>query len=206
MQHTTKCALLAILLCAGAVRPGAVAAADDFWSGAKKPEPKARVTPLESATIPAVPTVRDIDALLAAVSDAWERTPLTMRRAMFVKTKAAIFGGYDDRGSNVFAPGEPLLSYLEPVGYGWKPVGSDSFQLGLTIDFLLKGSDGKVIAGQDAFQSFSATSHVKNKEFYLNMTMSLNGLDPGSYVLIYTVHDNASSKVTTVEQPFTIKG
>ncbi|AWN42499.1 hypothetical protein DK389_20850 [Methylobacterium durans] len=93
--------ILAAALAAGVA--AGPAAADDFWSGAK-----AKIGGGQSA-----PTGSNRDAYEAAeraASEAWERLPFSTRRAMFVTRKAALYGDYDARGSNVFAPGEPLVS------------------------------------------------------------------------------------------------
>lgn len=171
------------------------------WSGGRIEigKPKA-AAPSGSAT----PTLADIDALDRAVTDAWERMPLTQRRAMFVSEKSSLYGGYAERPSSVFAQGEKLLTYVEPVGYGWKPVENGAYRFGITLDFAVKGADGTLLARQEAFQTFAFTSGFKNREVFINVTMSLDGIQPGRYVLVYTLRDNASAETSSFEQPFTI--
>ncbi len=65
---------------------------------------------------------------------------------MFVTRKADLLGDYEQRPSNVFAIGEPLFTYLEPVGYGWKTLDSGLFGFGVTTDFEILTRDDEVLA------------------------------------------------------------
>src|SRR5438105_1187781 len=87
----------------------------------------------------------------AALLEAWEKMPLGVRRALFENQRAEGFGQYEERSSNVFKPGEKLIAYVEPVGYGFKEVGPGSFEFGFNVDFLIKSPDGKMLAGQENF-------------------------------------------------------
>ncbi|GJD97532.1 hypothetical protein [Methylobacterium iners] len=182
---------LALLLCLGTAAGGAQAGGSGGRIEIGKPAAGA-------------PTLAEIDALDRAVTEAWEKMPLTQRRALFVSAPASLYGGYAERPTNVFAPGEKLLTYVEPVGYSWKPGADGTYQFGLTLDFAIKSADGKILGGQDAFQSFDFTSRFKNRELFLSVTMSISGAEPGKYILVYTLRDKGSAKTSTFEQPFTI--
>ena len=148
-------------------------------------------------------TTADIDKLRDAVAVAWEKAPLSARRAMFVTRASPLVGDYDARAGNVFKPGEKLVTYAEPVGYTWKPNG-DRFEFGVIVDFVVKSADGQVLGGQEKFAEFRMASRMKLQEFMLNLTLSLDGAAPGSYVLRYTLHDINSPKTFSFEQPFVI--
>jgi len=153
----------------------------------------------------AAPTLADLETDENAIADLWSRLPYTARHVMFTSHKAELYGGYDQRTSNVFAKGEKLLTYLEPVGYGWKALDGGLLTFGVTTDFEILTPTGKVLAGQRAFQKVDLVSHYKNREFFVSLTLTIDGIEPGDYVLAYTLHDNVSGKATRVEQPFTIK-
>ena len=148
-------------------------------------------------------TVKDIDALQKAVTDAWEKMPLTQRRAIFISRPADVYGDYAERASNVFKPGEKLVAYIEPIGYTWKANG-DVYDFGVSVDFVVKSPEGKILAGQEGFGKFFKTSHAKLQEFMLTLTLSVDGAPPGKYVLEYKIKDNGSDKSSTVALPFTI--
>jgi hypothetical protein len=152
----------------------------------------------------ATTSIKDIDLLQRDVVNAWEKMPLTVRRVIFVTEKPKMLGAYSERPSNVFKTGEKLLTYIEPVGYTWTKRGN-MFDFGLSADFILKSVDGKILAGQENFAKVSLSSRTKLQEFMFNLTMSLDGADPGEYVLEYKLHDEGSDKSVTVNQPFTIE-
>jgi len=150
-------------------------------------------------------TLDDIDTLQQAVIDAWTEMPLTVRRAIFVTEKAPLIGAYSERPTNVFKAGEKLLTYIEPVGYTWKQQGK-MFNFGAIVDFVIKNADGKILGGQENFAKLSLASREKLQEFMINLTMSLDGIVPGKYVLEYKLHDIGSDKIVVVDQPFEIAG
>lgn len=152
------------------------------------------------------PTLVEIESMEAALATAWEKTPLTQRNVVFVDKKPEMYGAYEARPTKIFARGEPLVTYLEPVGYTWTRGPDGTFRFGFTLDFKLKRPDGKILGGQDAFQTFDFSGHYRSREVFMNLTLTLKGVDPGDYVVVYTLHDKSSSKVSSFEQPFTIKG
>jgi hypothetical protein len=82
---------------------------------------------------------------------AWEETPLTQKKVVFVTSKPNAYGAFEERPNNIFKPNEPLHTYAEPVGYLWKGVGPDTYQFGLNVDFLIISPDGKVLGGKENF-------------------------------------------------------
>jgi hypothetical protein len=161
--------------------------------------------PSEPVPISAAVTLDDIDTLQQAVVDAWTEMPLTVRQVMFVTEKPQILGAYSERPTNVFKAGEKLLTYIEPVGYTWKSQG-DMFNFGVSVDFVIKNADGKILGGQENFAKLSLASRTKLQEFMVNLTMSLDGIVPGKYILEYKLHDLGSEKTVVVDQPFGIAG
>lgn len=140
----------------------------------------------------------------AAVVEVWQKTPLTVRHAVFVSKHPDGFGEFVERKSNVFKPGEKLVAYVEPVGYGWKEAGGGTFEFGFAVDFLVKTPDGRVLAGQENFANLAQQSHARNREFMLTLTMNVDGAPPGDYVLEYKLRDIASDKSAVIDLPFKI--
>jgi hypothetical protein len=161
--------------------------------------------PSEPVTISSAVTLDDIDTLQQAVIDAWTEMPLTVRRVIFVTEKAPMVGAYSERPTNVFKAGEKLLTYIEPVGYTWQQQGK-MFNFGAIVDFVVKDADGKILGGQENFAKLALASRTKLQEFMLNLTMSLDGIAPGKYVLEYKLHDLGGKKIVVVDQPFEIAG
>src|SRR5262245_19571021 len=109
-------------------------------------------------------SLQEVEKRDAAVIEAWDKTPLTVRRAVFVSEHPKGFGQYVERKSKVFPAGEKLVAYVEPVGYGWKLAGDGGFEFGFAVDFLIKTPDGKVLAGQEDFAKLSEASRSRNRE------------------------------------------
>lgn len=140
----------------------------------------------------------------AAVVAAWSKAPLGIRRAVFVASPPEGFGIYEPRSSNRFRPGETLLVYAEPIGFGWKSIGGDRVEFGFDVDFVVKERDGTIVGGKDKFARLVLQSRNRNREFMLKLSLNLTGAPPGDYVLQFRLRDIASDKSTSFELPFTI--
>ena len=147
-----------------------------------------------------------LDALTAAeqqVAAAWDATPLTFRKVLFASDIQA-YGVYTAKDGSVFAPGEPIVVYAEPVGYGYKANADGSFGFGFDFDLVVKTQDGEIVAGKDGFANTELTSMAQNREFLVSLTLTLNEAPAGNYVLEYLAHDIASDETATISMPFTI--
>ena len=156
------------------------------------------------ATPPAA--AQDLAALAAAeqqVAEAWDATPLTFRKTLFASSIEA-FGVYDARDGSTFAPGEPIVVYAEPVGYGYKANTDGTYTFGFDFDLKVKDAEGDIVAGKDGFANFELVSRAQNREFLVSLTLSLNEAPAGDYVLEYLAHDIASDETATISMPFTI--
>jgi hypothetical protein len=152
-------------------------------------------------------TVQDVDAQQQAVVAAWEKTPLSVRRILFVSEKAPLYGAYTERKTNKFLAGEPILTYMEPVGYTWKPGADNTFHFGVVVDFSVKTTSGEILGGQDGVLKYNIGSHDRLQELMINTTINLNGIKPGDYILTLTLHDvNDPSRTAKMDQHFTIVG
>jgi hypothetical protein len=157
-----------------------------------------------AASAVAAQTLPDLDRAEAGLTAVWTKTPLLVRRALFVAERPEGFGIYQERASNLFKSGETLITYAEPLGYGWNDVGNGQVEFGFSVDFLVKGTDGKLLAGQENFARLVKRSHNRNREFMLTLSLDLDGAPPGDYIVEYKLHDIASDKTTSFEQPFKI--
>lgn len=144
-----------------------------------------------------------IAAAEAAVYEAWDATPLTFRQALFVASEEAEFGDYDARPDAVFAPGEPIIVYAEPVGFGWLAEG-EGYRFGFDIDLDILSPEGTVLLEQPDFLEVVQESPVRVRDFLLVMTLDLSGAEPGNYQLRYRVRDIASDKSAPITLDFTV--
>ncbi len=149
-------------------------------------------------------SLEEIDRRQAALIEAWEKTPLTIRRALFINGEPRGFGPYQERESKTFKPGEKVVVYAEPVGFGWKDAGRGMFELGFVVDFHIKSRDGEVLAEKENFMRIATESHTRNLEFMVVLTLNLTSAPPGDYVVEYKLRDIASDKTASFNMPFKI--
>jgi hypothetical protein len=149
---------------------------------------------------------QSLDALIAAeqaVAAAWDATPLAFRKVLFASNIEA-YGVYTEKEGAVFAPGEPVVIYAEPVGYGYRTNADGTFSFGFNFDLVVKTDDGEIVAGKDDFANTELVSKVQNREFLVSLTLTLNEAPAGNYVLEYLAQDIASDETATIALPFTI--
>jgi hypothetical protein len=145
-----------------------------------------------------------MDALDAAATLIWDRSPLSFRRALWVSEAPVGFGAYTPRPTNEYASGDEMIAYVEPIGFGWRKSG-DMWQTDLATDVTIKDKDGKEIYSQKDFQKLALSSRIRNHEFMTRFTFQLTGLAVGNYTLETTLRDAVSSKSGTFSLPFVIK-
>jgi hypothetical protein len=130
--------------------------------------------------------------------------PLTIRRATFVAEEPQGYGVFNPRDSTSFEIGQPLLVYAELAGQGWRRSG-DIFRTDLVLDFELRRADGQSLVAQQAFNTIATASRRRNREFFLYVTYSFSGLEPGDYVVRTTVRDRAGNKQTAFDLTFAVR-
>jgi hypothetical protein len=144
-----------------------------------------------------------LDALNAARDVIWAKAPLTFGKTLFVVSDPAGYGVYDMRDNNDFKPGEQLVIYTEPQGYGHGRDGA-IYLLNLKLDFEIKNKAGESLAKQENFAAWALRSRVPNREFMGKVTYNLTGIEPGEYEVITTVRDQNSAKAGSFTMPFKI--
>lgn len=148
--------------------------------------------------------VEAIAALEEAAGAAWDKAPLTFRRALWVAEKGSGFGVYNPREGDTFAPGTPMLVYAEPIGFGWNRSG-DIWRTDLIADVTIRAKDGKQLFAQEEFQKLQLASRVRNREFMVNFTYTLSGITPGDYLLETTLRDQVTGKKGSFTLPFSVR-
>ena len=145
-----------------------------------------------------------MDALDAAATLLWDRSPLTFRRALWVAEPPSGFGAYNPRETNQYAAGDEMIAYVEPVGFGWRKSG-ETWQTDLSADVTIKDKEGKEIFSQKDFQKLALSSRIRNREFMTRFTFTLTGLPAGEYMLETTLRDAVTSKSGSFSLSFVIK-
>jgi plastocyanin len=128
----------------------------------------------------------------------------------FVSSEPEGYGMYNEKESNVFAPGETFLLYVEPVGYSYGNVtnanGDQLYTMNFTADFTISNPNGTVLAGQQDLPLSNLVSHHQNKELMLQMFIDQTSPFPsGDYVLRYTFTDENSGKSFDIRKDVTVR-
>lgn len=145
-----------------------------------------------------------LETLREAYYEISDKMPLGFRKSAFVAEKAAGFGMMKPRADNVFKPGEVILIYLEPVGFGWRKA-DGVYNSVLTADFEIQTPDGKVLAGQKKFGRFALSSQDRNTEYMVHLTYNFTGLPDGEFIVNTVFHDEVSGKNATQNMKFVIR-
>jgi hypothetical protein len=128
----------------------------------------------------------------------------------FVSSEPTGYGMYEERESNVFAPGETFLLYVEPVGYSYGNMigenGEQLYTMNFTVGFTISTPNGTVLAGQEDLPLSNLVSHHQNKELMLQMTIDQTSpFPPGDYILRYTFTDENSGKSFDIRKEVTVQ-
>lgn len=148
-----------------------------------------------------------VEALVAmdgAVGAIWDKSPLVCRRFIWVAEKAAGFGAFNPRETDVFKAGVDMLAYAEPIGFGWRKSG-DLWRTDMTADLIVHGKDGKVLVRKNDFGKFEIASRAHNREFMLNLTYTISGTSPGEYIIETRLHDKVTGKEGSCSLPYVVR-
>ena len=183
----------------------------------------------DTTTNPAATTVDNVDASdNMTIDDAkdlylsvWNQTEFNATFSTFVEPfSAAGYGVYEER-NNTFAPGETIVLYVEPVGFGHEQVideGGDSignnsnsnttmlYLMNMTADYEIAAANGTELQLIEDVQAGNITSHRPNTEMFLTLTITpdVQPLPIGSYVITYSVNDEVSGESFQLEKDIII--
>ncbi len=104
------------------------------------------------------------------------------------------YGVYNPRPTNVFKKGEPILIYCEPYGFDYGSPGEGLYSVNLFIDLQVLDASGNQLANVPGATEYNMPSRHQNREVPVNITYTLDGLQPGRYTLVTTLRDKNSQK------------
>jgi hypothetical protein len=128
--------------------------------------------------------------------------PLTVRSAVLVDDVSA-YGAFAPRASNVFRSNDEVKLYVEPIGFTYIQE-NERYRVDLTGEFAVKTPSGQTILSQEELPRFKFESARPNREFYLQISYSFEGLRPGEYTIVTQLHDKPSGKSTSFETPIRV--
>jgi putative sensory transduction regulator len=148
--------------------------------------------------------LESLDVLDNATVALWLKAPLTYRRALWVEAPAESFGTFTPRRDNIFATGEKMFFYGEPVGYGWRKMG-EMWQMEFVADAALRNKNGEVLWEQREIMDKQLQSRVRNREFMTTFTYRFPQIPAGEYIIDAILHDRVTGKNVTTSLPFVVR-
>jgi hypothetical protein len=157
-------------------------------------------------------TVEEAKELYLSV---WNQSEFNATFSTFVEPfSAAGYGVYEER-SNIFAPGETIVLYVEPVGFAHKQVidkeggGNNNtmlYLMNMTADYEIAAANGTKLQLIEDVQVGNITSHRPNTEMFLTLTLTpeVQSLPIGNYVITYSVTDEISGESFNLEKNITV--
>ena len=148
--------------------------------------------------------VEALDAMRAATVSLWEAAPLTFRRALWIEAAPGGWGVYTPRSSDIYASGDKMFAYAEPVGFSWRASGED-WVIEWTADMVIKSKDGTELQRMNDFQQLKITSHERNQEVFASFTYTFTDIPAGEYVVDTVLRDKGNGKTATFSLAFVIR-
>ncbi|WP_460083599.1 hypothetical protein [Roseibium sp. LAB1] len=142
---------------------------------------------------------------LAALDEAWTAAGLSFTVATFSSSPGTGYGQYTPRSDAVFADGEALTVYAEPVGYAFQE-SDGGFAYELTADYKLLTKSGQVLAEQENFATFAGSGRSKQRELSAALTFQFSGLPAGDYQLETSFSDKVGGETSAFTLPFSVTG
>jgi len=128
----------------------------------------------------------------------WNQTKFNATFSTFIEPfSAAGYGVYEERSSNVFAPGETIVLYVEPVGFDHRQILDDEgnnntlYLINMTAGYEIASANGTELQLIEDVPVVNITSHRPNTEMFLTLTLTqdVQSLPLGNYVITYSVTD-----------------
>src|SRR5215213_8656497 len=155
-------------------------------------------------------TIEDARKLYLSV---WNQTEFNATFSTFVEPfSAAGYGVYEER-SNVFAPGETIVLYVEPVGFAHRQIideegGNNNtlYFMNMTADYEIAAANGTELQLIEDVQAGSIFNHRPTTEMPLTLTITpeVQPLPIGDYIITYSVTDEVSGESFELEKEITV--
>jgi Mg-chelatase subunit ChlD len=123
------------------------------------------------------------------------------------------FGVYEERGSNVFKPDEEIQLYVEYAGITQKPIddgfGNIRYLTNTTGNFTITDKQGNTINATESLSPFDSETRDRriingSGSYIFYHRPGFPPLDPGEYVITFSITDNLSGKKLEIAKDIVI--
>ena len=164
----------------------------------------------------------DFEAARQQYMTAWNNTAFNSQFDVFVaEGTVGLYGEYREHvPAEVFRPGEIIVLYVEPIGFGHLPVTDTSVEdvgnteatsrswylINMTADIYGTDSSGaQIFAIEDLAVASNLISHRQITEIPMTLTLTQEEPFPvGDYILTYVVHDEVTGQSFQIDRQITI--
>jgi hypothetical protein len=164
----------------------------------------------------------ELEAARQQYMTAWNNTGFTSQFDVFIaEGSLGLFGEYREHvPANVFRPGETIVLYVEPVGFGHLPITDTSVEdvgnteatsrtwylMNMTADIYGTDSNGtQVFAIEDLAVASNLISHRQITEIPMTLTLTQEEPFPvDDYILTYVIHDDVTGQSFQIDKQITI--
>ncbi len=155
------------------------------------------------------PNVMKYEAAREQFLKSWDQLEFEPRVATFVNESEVIGNGQYQEHSNVFPPGENIVLYVQPIGFGHKQIqgqnGEKLYLMNFTADIVLSTKNGTIVGGGQDITLSQPISHYRNTELYTTLTVTQkNSFPAGDYIFKYTLKDQTTGKSFDITKDATI--
>ncbi|HKU49881.1 MAG TPA: hypothetical protein VJP79_08025 [Nitrososphaera sp.] len=148
----------------------------------------------------------DLESAKQRYLEAWNQTDFHVAFSTFIEGYSEQgYGVYVEHPSDVFNPGDTITLYLEPVGYSYTPVlneaGDALYRVNLTAQVAIEDASGNLLATIENLPPFEVTSHHKNTELYMTVTVTQQEPFPeGTYKFTYKIGDGQTGETAVISK------
>jgi hypothetical protein len=164
----------------------------------------------------------ELEAAREQYLTAWNSTAFSSQLDVFIAEGTdAGYGVYREHiPANVFRPGETIVLYVEPVGFGHQAIRNTStedvginnasvsmplYLVDMTVDIIISDAAGTPLQALEDLPGASFISHGQNTEFPVIVTLTQSEPFPvGDYILTYVVHDQVTGQSFQLDRQITI--
>jgi hypothetical protein len=129
---------------------------------------------------------------------------LAIGRFVLVARPAKAFGDVEARKDTVFHLGETMNFYGEPKNLAYPRNAGGAYEPAFEVDVEIRQPDGKTIK-QDKFATIRLPAKQRTQDAYVNLSLALNQVPPGTYSVKFVFRDLNSKRVGAAVQDVTIK-
>ena len=165
----------------------------------------------------------ELEAARQQYLSAWNNTAFASQFDVFIAEGSdSGYGIYGEHlPASVFRPGETIVLYVEPVGYGHQPItdasttpdgGGNStatirtpYLINMTADIIISDSSGTELQRFEDLPVGELKSYRQNLEMFLTLAVTQSQPFPvGDYIVTYVVHDQVTGQSFQIDRGITI--